>query len=96
MRAMTLDVAIQRLDAALSALEAATARRAETERRRGDLETELALMQDDRARLAVELDGALAKLNRLEAAADDVNRRVDRAMGVIRDVIGSSPTHATQ
>ena len=93
---MTLEAAIQRLDAALSALEAATARRLETERRRADLETELSLMQDDRARLAVELDGALAKLNRLEAAADDVNRRVDRAMGVIRDVIGASPTHATQ
>jgi chromosome segregation ATPase len=93
---MTLDTAIARLESALSALEAATARRAETERRRGDLETELALMQDDRSRLAVELDGALAKLHRLEAAADDVNRRVDRAMGVIRDVIGSSPVHVTQ
>jgi chromosome segregation ATPase len=93
---MTFDAAIQRLDAALSALEAATARRLETERRRADLETELSLMQDDRARLAVELDGALAKLNRLEAAADDVNRRVDRAMGVIRDVIGPSHSHATQ
>ena len=93
---MTFDAAIQRLDAALSALEAATARRLETERRRADLETELSLMQDDRARLAVELDGALAKLNRLEAAADDVNRRVDRAMGVIRDVIGPSHPHATQ
>jgi predicted nucleic acid-binding Zn-ribbon protein len=83
---MTLDEALRRLEVALTALEAATARRLEAERRRGDLETELALMQDDRARLAVELDGTLAKLNRLEAAADDVSRRVELAIGAIRDV----------
>ncbi len=83
---MTLDEALRRLDAAVMALEAAAARRLEAERRRGDLDTELGLMQDDRARLAVELDGTLAKLNRIEAAADDVGRRVERAMGAIREV----------
>jgi hypothetical protein len=83
---MRLEEALRRLDSALAALEAATGRRLEAERRRGDLETELALMQDDRARLAVELDGTLARLNRLEATADDVGRRVDRAIGAIRTV----------
>jgi len=84
----SLDDAVKRLDAALGLLEAAVTRRLEAERRRGDLETELQIMQDDRARLAVELDGTLARLHRVEAAASDVGRRVERAASVIRDVLG--------
>jgi uncharacterized protein YicC (UPF0701 family) len=84
----SLDYAVKRLDTALGLLEAAVTRRLEAERRRGDLETELQLMQDDRARLAVELDGTLARLHRVEAAASDVGRRVERAASVIRDVLG--------
>lgn len=91
---MTIEAALKRLDAALAGLEAAAARRGETERRRGDLELELSLMQDDRARLAVELDGALAKLDRLEAAAAEVDRRIERAMGAITDA--TDPTQAHQ
>ena len=86
--AASLDDAVKRLDAALGLLEAAVTRRLEAERRRGDLETELQIMQDDRARLAVELDGTLARLHRVEAAAGDVGRRVERAAGVIREVLG--------
>lgn len=93
---MTLEAGLKRLDAALRALEGAVMRRLETERRSGDLETELALMQDDRARLAVELDGTLAKLNRLDTAAEDVNRRVERAMGAIREVVGRASPQSTQ
>lgn len=83
----SLDDAMIRLDSALSQLEAASQRRLEAERRRGDLETELTLMQDDRARLAAELDGTMARLSRVEGAANDVGKRLDRAMGTIRDVI---------
>jgi hypothetical protein len=86
----SLDDAVKRLDAALGLLEAAVTRRLEAERRRGDLETELQIMQDDRARLAVELDGTLARLHRVEAAASDVGRRVERAASVIRDVLGQA------
>ncbi|HEX5868372.1 MAG TPA: DUF4164 family protein [Beijerinckiaceae bacterium] len=82
------DDAVKRLDAALGLLEAAVTRRLETERRRGDLETELQIMQDDRARLAVELDGAMARLHRVEAATSDIGRRVERAAGAIREVLG--------
>ncbi|QFU15462.1 DUF4164 domain-containing protein [Microvirga thermotolerans] len=82
-----LDDALKRLDVALGLLEAALSRRLEAERRRGDLETELQLMQDDRARLAVELDGALTRLHRYEAAADDVSRRVRQAIGSIQAVL---------
>ena len=48
----SLDDALKRLDTALGLLEASFTRRLDAERRRGDLETELQVMQDDRARLA--------------------------------------------
>jgi predicted nucleic acid-binding Zn-ribbon protein len=83
----TLDDAMKRLENALGLLEAAVARRLEAERRRGDLETELQIMQDDRARLAAELDGALTRLQRVEAATSDVGERVRRAIGAIEDVL---------
>jgi hypothetical protein len=85
--AASLDNALKRLESALGLLEAATARRLEAERRRGDLETELQIMQDDRARLAVDLDGTVARLHRVEAVTDDVSYRVQRAVGAIRDVL---------
>ncbi len=82
-----LDDALKRLDAAVAALEGAVRRRLEAERRRGDLETELQIMQDDRARLAVELDGTAARLARVETATQDVSRRVQLAVGAIRTVL---------
>jgi hypothetical protein len=86
--AVSLDNGVRRLEAALGLLEAAVTRRLEAERRRGDLETELQIMQDDRARLAVEPDGTVARLHRVEATASDVGRRVERAAGVLREVLG--------
>lgn len=82
-----LDDALKRLDVALGLLEASVSRRLEADRRRGDLETELQLMQDDRARLAGELDGALTRLQRYEAATDDVSQRVRVAIGTIQSVL---------
>jgi predicted nucleic acid-binding Zn-ribbon protein len=82
-----LEEALKRLENALSALETSIARRLETERRRSDLEIELQIMQDDRARLAVELDVALSRVNRLEAATSDVGERVRRAIGSIEAVL---------
>ncbi len=88
--AASLDDAVRRLEAALGLLEAAVTRRLEAERRRGDLETELQIMQDDRARLAVELDGTVARLHRVEAAASDIGRRVERAADAIRAVLAQA------
>lgn len=82
-----LDDALKRLEGALGLLEASVSRRLDAERRRGDLETELQLMQDDRARLAVELDGAMTRLQRFETATDDVSRRVRQAIGTIQSVL---------
>lgn len=89
-----LDQALAQLDAALGQLEAAAQRRLEMERKRGDLETELTLMQDDRARLAVELDGALTRIQSVEGAVADAGRRLDAAMATIRDVIGEAEAGA--
>jgi len=59
---------LRRMRAAIDLLEAAVERRARLDARRGDADEELALMQDDRDRLAVELDGALDRNRALEAA----------------------------
>nr|WP_051435306.1 DUF4164 domain-containing protein [Microvirga flocculans] len=88
--APTLDEAMKRLDMALGLLEASVSRRLEAEKRRGGLETELQLMQDDRSRLAVELDGALTRLQRFEAATDDVGRRVRQAIGAVESVLSQA------
>lgn len=86
-----IDQALARLAASLSLLEATVARRLETDRSKGTLETELALMQDDRARLAVELDGALARANRLEDTAGELAERIDRAIFSVRAVLDTGP-----
>jgi Domain of unknown function (DUF4164) len=92
---LTLDDAMKRLENALGLLETTIARRLDAERRRGDLETELQLMQDDRARLALELDGALTRLRRFEAAAEDVGERVRRAIGSVEEVLsGLEPSES--
>jgi chromosome segregation ATPase len=84
-----LDAALKRLAAALESLEAADERRAAAERVRADLEEELAVMQDDRARLAAELDGALAANRTLALANADVAARLDRAESMLRELIDS-------
>lgn len=87
MASLMLDNALARLDGALAQLEGAARRRVEAERGRANLETELTLMQDDRARLAAELDGTMARLDQVESAAGDVDRRLERAIGAIGGVI---------
>jgi hypothetical protein len=85
--AASLDDAMKRLENALGLLEASVSRRLEADKRRVDLETELQIMQDDRARLAVELDSALSRVQQSEAAVADVSDRVRRAIGAIEEVL---------
>ncbi len=80
-----LDEAVRRLSAAVTTLEGAAESRAAE--RRPDLETELQLMQDNRARLALELESAIARLGRVESATDHVGRRVQTAIGTLREVL---------
>jgi uncharacterized protein YicC (UPF0701 family) len=89
---LLLDDAFKKLDNALNLLEATIARRFEGEKGRGDLEIEVQIMQDDRTRLAVELDAALARLRRYETASEDVGRRVRAAMEAIRTVLEHART----
>jgi chromosome segregation ATPase len=84
-----LETALKRLSAALDQIEAAAERRALADAARADLETELAVMQDDRARLAVELDGASARARALDHATTEASKRLERANATIRDVLGA-------
>ncbi|MGY2050762.1 DUF4164 family protein [Methylobacterium sp. JK268] len=82
-----VDDALRRLEAAVALLDAAVTRRLDAERSRQDLETELGLMQEDRARLAAELDAALAQLAEAVAVTDDVEHRLGRAIGTVETVL---------
>ena len=84
----SIDKALARLSASLSLLETTVARRIENELSLADLEEELAVMQDDRSRLALELDAELSKANALEKARDDVLRRLGLASEGIKSVLG--------
>jgi len=77
------DPVLSRLRAALDQLEAAAERRARREAALSDAEAEFALMQDDRARLAVELDAALDSQRKLGEANAAAMERVTRAAGII-------------
>ena len=90
MRDTALGVALRRLEAAVGVLEAASARVLDTRRTGADRETEIALLADDRARLAEELDNSNARTTRLESTNREVARRLDTAIETIRDVLNSS------
>ena len=83
----SIDDAFGRLDAALAMIEAAVARRLEADEARGDRETELALMEEDRMRLAAALDAASERLARVTAATGDVDERIDRAIVTVEGVL---------
>ncbi|MGD1016169.1 MAG: DUF4164 family protein [Roseiarcus sp.] len=78
---------LRRMRAAIDLLEAALERRARRDASRGDADEELALMQDDRARLAVELDGALDRARALEAANAEAAKRLAQASAALDRLI---------
>ncbi len=80
--------ALGQLRNAVTALEAVVSRRAQYDRSIETLKRELAVMQDDRAQIALDLDGALAKAARLDAITGELGRRVDRATTLVREVMG--------
>ena len=81
---------LRRMRAAIDLLEAALERRARRDASRGDADEELALMQDDRARLAVELDGALDRGRALEAANAEAAKRLAQASAALDELIESA------
>jgi hypothetical protein len=83
----SLDTALKRLASALDHLEAAGERRVQADGVRADLEEELSVMRDDRARLAVELDGALARARNLALANTEVRQRLEKAGDTVKSMI---------
>ena len=84
----SLDPPLERLRAAIELVEAAVERRRRIDATRRDAQEELALMQDDRARLAVELDGALEHNRALTSANAEAAKRLAKAEAAIRAVLG--------
>jgi chromosome segregation ATPase len=89
---LRVDAALKRLSSALDQLEAAQSRRQKADLMRSDLSEELVLMQDDRSRLAVELDSALARAKALETANREAAQRLGSASAVIRSVLATIET----
>ena len=87
MGADPLEPSLERMRAALDLLEAAVERRVRFDARRVDADEELALMQDDRSRLAVELDGALGQNRALAAATAAAAEILARASAGIEDIL---------
>lgn len=86
-----LEDAIARLDSALKQLARKVALRIERDHANAELEEELAIMQDDRARLALELDVALGRAAVLEKAREEVMSRLDAAgAGIVAALEGAN------
>lgn len=85
----TLQTLLARLHAAIDQLEAAVERRGDTDAAHANLDEELAILQDDRARLAIDLDSVLARSRNLASTNEDVAARL-RQLGLsVRGVIDS-------
>jgi len=82
-----IDAATKRLTLALDALEAAAERRRETDIGRDDLTAQVHALDDDRSRLASDLDAAMAHGRSLENTNREIARRLDAAIDSIRSVL---------
>jgi Domain of unknown function (DUF4164) len=82
-----LEPPLKRLRAAIDLLEASVERRLRQDNAQSDALEEVALMQDDRARLAVELDGALDRNRGLLAANNEAGKRLGRAGAAVRAIL---------
>ena len=82
-----LERSLKRLAAAVDPLERAAERRMRQTRRAPTPKRKFALMQDDRSRLAVELDAALDRSRTLEAANVEAGERLAQAAQAIGRII---------
>jgi ABC-type transporter Mla subunit MlaD len=85
----SIEAASRRLALALDALEAAAERRREAARSEGALTAQVHALGDDRARLAGELDEAVARARVLESANREVAQRIAAAIETIRGVLAN-------
>ncbi len=84
----SLEISLKRLAAAVESLEWATDLRMRHDEARATTQEEFALMQDDRSRLAVELDAAVDRSRALESANSEVAKRLAHAAQAIERVLG--------
>lgn len=82
-----IESATRRLQAALDALESAAERRMEASARTAALADQMHALDADRARLASDLDHAVARARELERTNREVAERIDIAMNAVRGVI---------
>lgn len=94
--AKRLEAAVAELQTALAQLERTVAAKLEDELSSAELEEELAVMQDDRSRLALDLDAALARQNALEKSRDEVLRRLEAASEGVAVALGAAGVASTQ
>jgi hypothetical protein len=87
--ASSLDGAIRRLQGAVDAVEAAVAQSLEQSRTGRDRAVEIALLAEDRARLAQDLDAANGRAATLANVNREVGRRLDQAIDSIRSVVAA-------
>ncbi len=85
----SIEAASRRLALALDALEAAVERRREAARAEDSLATQIHALEDDRGRLAGELDQAAARARALEGANREVTQRIAHAVETIRSVLAN-------
>jgi Domain of unknown function (DUF4164) len=83
-----LEISLKRLASAVEALEWATDLRMRHDEARATTQEEFALMQDDRSRLAVELDAAVDRSRALESANSEGAKRLAHAAQAIERVLG--------
>ncbi len=79
---------LKRLASAVEALEHAADRRMRHDEARANEQEEFALMQDDRSRLAVELDAAVDRSRALESANSEAAKRLAQAAQAIERILG--------
>ncbi len=82
-----IEAATRRLRLALDTLDAAVERRSESDRESHALSAQVHTLDNDRARLAAELDAAAARGRALETVNREVARRIDVAVESISAVL---------
>jgi D-serine deaminase-like pyridoxal phosphate-dependent protein len=90
----SLEISLKRLASAVDALEWATDMRMRHDEARATTQEEFSLMQDDRSRLAVELDAAVDRSRALESANVEAAKRLAHAAKAIERALGKSAPDA--
>ena len=85
----SIEAASRRLAQSLDALEAAGERRHEAHRNAGEFAAQIHALDADRARLASELDRAMARIRALESANREATQRIAQAIETIRELLAS-------